>query len=52
MNKDGQLTRDEFLSGQPDPDQAPARFIRFGANGDGMLSREEFVKSGKVQEQR
>ncbi|MFO1064206.1 MAG: sulfatase-like hydrolase/transferase [Pirellulales bacterium] len=46
-NSDGKLTRDEFLTGQPDPDEAPKRFTRFDRNGDGQLSREEFVKAGK-----
>jgi hypothetical protein len=27
----------------PEPDAAPARFPRFDANGDGVLSRDEFV---------
>ena len=47
-DKDGRLTRDEFLLNQPDPDEAPKRFPVFDANGDGFLSEEEFVKSGKV----
>jgi iduronate 2-sulfatase len=46
---DGQLTREEFLARQPDPDEAPKRFTRFDANGDGVLSRDEFVKMGKVK---
>lgn len=45
-NKDGKLTRDEFLANQPDPDEAPKRFPRFDTNNDGVLSREEFVTSG------
>lgn len=45
-NKDGKLTRDEFLANQPDPDEAPKRFPRFDTNNDGVLSREEFVSSG------
>lgn len=45
---DGKLTRDEFLARQPDPDEAPKRFLRFDADKDGSLSREEFVKMGKV----
>ena len=47
-NRDGKLTREEFLTGQPDPDQAPARFPAFDANGDGFLSRAEFVVGGKA----
>lgn len=45
-NKDGKLTREEFLANQPDPDEAPKRFPRFDANQDGVLSREEFVTQG------
>lgn len=46
-NADDKLTRDEFLAGQPDPDEAPKRFVRFDVNGDGELSRDEFLSSGK-----
>lgn len=46
-NKDGQLTLEEFLLHQPDPEEAPKRFPKFDADGNGMLSREEFVRSGK-----
>ena len=46
-NKDRQLTREEFLANQPDPDAAPARFIRFDKDKNGMLSREEFIHAGK-----
>lgn len=46
-NKDGKLTRTEFLKNQPDPDKAPERFVRFDADGSGELSREEFVTQGK-----
>jgi len=45
-NKDGRLSREEFLVNQPDPDKAPARFPQFDTNNDGFLSREEFVTSG------
>lgn len=45
-NKDGKLTREEFLANQPDPKEAPKRFLRFDTNQDGTLSREEFVTSG------
>lgn len=47
-NRDGQLTRDEFLANQPDPDAAPERFKRFDRNGDGILSRDEFIHQGNV----
>lgn len=46
-DKDGKLTREEFLLNQPDPDEAPKRFPQFDANKDGYLSQEEFVKSDK-----
>jgi len=46
---DGQLTREEFLARQPDPDEAPKRFVRFDADRNGVLSRDEFVKMGKMK---
>ncbi len=45
-NKDGKLTREEFLAKQADPDKGPARFSQLDANKDGVLSRDEFVTSG------
>ncbi len=46
---DGQLTREEFLANQPDPDKAPARFTAFDVDRDGMLSRDEFISMGKSE---
>ncbi len=46
-DKDGKLTRQEFLAGQPDPEEAPKRFPRFDTNRDGELSREEFIGGGR-----
>lgn len=46
-DKDGKLSREEFLLNQPDPDEAPKRFPIFDADHNGSLSREEFVTSGK-----
>ena len=46
-NKDGKLTLEEFLTGQPDPDEAPKRFPLFDKDKDGFLSREEYIKGGK-----
>jgi iduronate 2-sulfatase len=48
-DRDGKLTREEFLANQPDPDEAPKRFIAFDTNKDGVLSKEEFVTMGGVQ---
>jgi iduronate 2-sulfatase len=47
-NGDGKLSREEFLLNQPDPDEAPKRFVRFDADGNGSLSRDEYVHSGKA----
>lgn len=46
-DQDGYLNMEEFLSRQPDPDQAPARFPRFDRDGDGKLSVDEYVRGGK-----
>ncbi|MGA2501602.1 MAG: sulfatase-like hydrolase/transferase [Tepidisphaeraceae bacterium] len=45
-NHDGILTREEFMAGQPDPEQAAKRFEKFDVNKDGVLSREEFINMG------
>ena len=45
-NRDANLTREEFLANQPDPDEAPKRFERFDQNKDGVLSRDEFISMG------
>lgn len=46
-DRDGRLTREEFLTDQPDPDEAPKRFLLFDVNQDGVLSQEEFVSAGR-----
>ena len=46
VNRDNQLTREEFMANQPDPDKAPARFVLFDVNKDGVLSRDEFINMG------
>ncbi len=46
VNGDAQLTREEFLRNQPDPDQAPKRFVVFDTDGNGVLSRDEFIRAG------
>lgn len=45
-NRDGRLSREEFLIGQPDPEQAPKRFTAFDADKDGSLSKDEFITMG------
>ena len=45
-DRDGRLTRDEFLDKQPDPTIAPQRFEKFDRDRDGVLTREEFVTMG------
>jgi iduronate 2-sulfatase len=40
---DKQLTFEEFMQSQPDPDAAKLRFPRFDLNGDEVLSPEEFI---------
>jgi len=48
QNKDGKLTRKEFLANQSDAEQARDRFQRFDVNKDGVLSRDEFIHQGRV----
>ncbi|OYW31404.1 MAG: iduronate-2-sulfatase [Chthoniobacter sp. 12-60-6] len=47
IDKNGQLTQEEFLLNQPDPKEAPKRFPKFDTDGNGTLSRDEFIKGGK-----
>jgi iduronate 2-sulfatase len=47
VDRDGQLTRAEFLKNQPDPDKAPARFRQFDVDQNGTLSRDEFIHRGQ-----
>jgi hypothetical protein len=42
-DKDGFLTLDEYKTGQQGGENIDARFKNFDKNGDGKLSREEFV---------
>jgi iduronate 2-sulfatase len=46
-NKDQQLTREEFLADQPEPDAAVARFSQFDKDKNGSLSQKEFLQAGK-----
>jgi hypothetical protein len=43
LNRDNQLTLEEYLYRFPKPDEGRQRFPRFDKNGDGVLSYEEFV---------
>lgn len=43
LDKDGRLTLEEYLHRFPDPDEGKRRFPNFDKNGDGFLSRDEFV---------
>ena len=45
-DKNGKLSRAEFLANQPDPDKAPARFTQFDTDKNGELSKEEFITQG------
>jgi Ca2+-binding EF-hand superfamily protein len=45
-NHDGFLTLDEYLAGLKGQDNLEARFKSFDKNGDGKLTREEFVGPG------
>ncbi len=48
-NTDSQLTREEFMANQPDPEQARKRFTAFDVNKDGVLSRDEFITMGQIK---
>ncbi len=45
-DKDGKLTREEFLFNHPNGDAAKPRFDAWDSNKDGFLSRYEFIYSG------
>lgn len=45
-NRDGKLSRDEFLAGQADQEAAKGRFDQWDTDKDGSLAREEFVNMG------
>lgn len=42
-NKDGSLTRDEFLTGESDKKSAAEKFDKFNKNGDRYLSKSELA---------
>lgn len=43
LNKDKQLTLEEYLHNFKDPDSVRRRFLRFDKDGNGLLSYDEFV---------
>lgn len=45
-DRDGKLTREEFLVNQIDAEEAKTRFGRWDADQDGFLSQTEFVRMG------
>ena len=47
INKDGKLSKDEFMDKQKDPAHAAENFVKFDKDKDGSLTKEEFVKMGK-----
>lgn len=49
MDSDGKLSWKEFNANQPDPAAARQRFSRFDDNNDNEISRDEFIKEGKME---
>jgi hypothetical protein len=47
INKDGKLSKEEFMDKQKDPAHAAENFTKFDKDKDGFLTKEEFVKMGK-----
>ena len=47
VNKDGKLSKEEFMDKQKEPEQAAKNFVKFDKDKSGDLTKEEFVKSGK-----
>ena len=46
-DKDGKLTKEEFMTRQPDPAQAAQNFTQFDKDKSGDLTKDEFVKLGR-----
>lgn len=44
-NKDGSLTKDEYIAGEADAEAASKRFDQFNKNGDRALSKGEIADS-------
>ena len=47
VNKDGKLSKDEYMSKQKDPAHAAENFVKFDRDKSGELTKDEFVKMGK-----
>ena len=47
INKDGKLSKEEFMDKQKDSAHAAENYIKFDKDKDGFLTKEEFVKMGK-----
>ena len=47
VNKDGKLSKEEFMDKQNDPAHAAENYIKFDKDKDTFLTKEEFVKMGK-----
>ena len=47
VNKDGKLSKDEYMSKQKDPAHAAENFGKFDHDKNGELTKDEFVKMGK-----
>lgn len=46
-NKDGKLSRDEFMANHPTPEKGKLNFDKWDANKDGFLDRDEFIHMSK-----
>ena len=46
-NKDGKISKQEFMAVQKDQADGGKRFTKFDKNKDGMLDRGEFINMGK-----
>ena len=46
-NKDGKLTKEEFLVRQSEPEQAAKNFVKFDKDQSGDVSKEEYVNQGR-----
>ncbi|NBX35009.1 EF-hand domain-containing protein, partial [bacterium] len=47
VDKDGKLSKAEFMDKQKDPAHAAENFAKFDKDKSGDLTKEEFVKMGK-----